>query len=107
MIALLLKSYRSEQRLTQKELAAQLGISREHYSRLENGHAMPSLGVFERMCSELKLQMPSFLESQDQHGERIADVPVCQLCRQLSLSSRKKVIMLVQKLAEISAANRS
>jgi len=36
-----LKSYRKKNRLTQKEIAAKLGITREHYAQIEEGKRIP------------------------------------------------------------------
>ena len=43
----LLRQYRKKRGLAQKEVAAILGISREHYTRIERGIVRPS----QKLCS--------------------------------------------------------
>ena len=45
-IAIVLKKVREKHDITQEEAAEQVGITVEHYARIERGQAMPSLAVF-------------------------------------------------------------
>ena len=51
----LLREFRRRNDLAQKETAQKLGISREHYARIESGHAMPSLKLMQMIARELIL----------------------------------------------------
>ena len=44
---------RSEQKLTQQELAAHTGINRSDISKIENGNANPSLKTMKRLAAAM------------------------------------------------------
>ena len=44
---------RSEQKLTQQELAARTGINRSDISKIENGNASPSLKTMKRLAAAM------------------------------------------------------
>jgi len=50
----LLRSYRMDHRLLQKEMTYMLGISLKHYNQLENGHCLPSLKLLKKYALLLK-----------------------------------------------------
>jgi transcriptional regulator with XRE-family HTH domain len=45
-----LRGYRKTHLLAQKQLAAQIGISRKHYARIEEGHDHPFSTILTRIC---------------------------------------------------------
>ncbi len=47
----LLGQYRKDNKLIKKEAAAQLDLSREYYSKVENGKVVPSEKVINRICN--------------------------------------------------------
>lgn len=48
-----LKSIRHEKKLTQKEIACRLGITREHYAQIESGRFHPSVNLLNTISSQL------------------------------------------------------
>jgi transcriptional regulator with XRE-family HTH domain len=50
-IGLFLKSYRASRHLTQKEMAAKIGVSRVHYARLERGAFGPSAELLQSIST--------------------------------------------------------
>ena len=50
-----LKLHRKEQSLPQKQIAHILGITREHYARVEEGTQQPSLPLLRRMAREFQI----------------------------------------------------
>ncbi len=50
-----LKRYRIKRGLRQKELAGDLGISREHYAQIESGHCRPSINLLRTMSRKLSV----------------------------------------------------
>ncbi len=50
------KKARKELELTQKEVAKRAGIHFNHYNRIENGKATPSIKVAERIAKALKIK---------------------------------------------------
>lgn len=49
-----IKEKRSKKRLTQEELAKMAKISRPHLAEIENGNAIPSILVAQRIAKALK-----------------------------------------------------
>ena len=52
MKRLYLLLFRKEHRLKQYEMADKLGITRQHYNRLENGKSNPSEKLYQRIEKE-------------------------------------------------------
>lgn len=52
-----LKEYRNQHKLLQKEIADRLGITREYYALLEEGHRLPSPGLLYRISCQLEISM--------------------------------------------------
>lgn len=50
-----LKGYRKKHSLAQKQIAHTLGITREHYARIEEGAQLPSLSLLKRMAKEFQV----------------------------------------------------
>lgn len=59
-----LKKKRIDKRMTQAEVAEQIGIKREHYTKIELGDSNPSLPVYLKLKSVLDLEDTDF-ENQD------------------------------------------
>lgn len=49
----LLRRYRTRHHLLQKQLSAELCISREHYARIEEGCSLPSFHLVKRIAKQL------------------------------------------------------
>jgi transcriptional regulator with XRE-family HTH domain len=50
-----LRSHRKNHSLAQKQIAHTLGITREHYARVEEGTQLPSLPLLRRMSKEFQV----------------------------------------------------
>lgn len=59
-----LKEFRKKMKLTQQELANQIGISRPYYADVEMGRYLPSLKVLTKLSLFLKLDL-NFLKEND------------------------------------------
>jgi len=53
----ILKDYRQQKNLLQKEVADLLGISREHYAQIEAGCCIPSLKLLQKISKRLQLNI--------------------------------------------------
>jgi len=60
----LLRSYRMDHRLLQKEMTYMLGISLKHHNQLENGHCLPSLKLLKKICSLTQTKINIFFENE-------------------------------------------
>ena len=56
----ILKKKRIEKNMTQSQVADQIGIKREHYTRVELGKVNPSLPVYLRLKEVLELEDKDF-----------------------------------------------
>ncbi len=57
-----LREFRKARRLMQKEVAAELGISLKHYSRIEEGKDAPSWGLLKRIREVTGIKIEFSLE---------------------------------------------
>ena len=62
----LLKIARHEKKLTQKEIACLLGITREHYAQIETGRFNPSVNLLKAISSKLNLHVTIDFEEGNQ-----------------------------------------
>lgn len=62
MLVSILKEKRKEQRLTQKDLASELGIDVSYISLLENGKRKPSVPMAKKIAALLKFNWTMFFE---------------------------------------------
>jgi transcriptional regulator with XRE-family HTH domain len=53
----ILKDYRQQKNLLQKEVADLLEISREHYAQIEGGCCIPSLKLLQKISERLQLNI--------------------------------------------------
>lgn len=51
---LLLAELRTQKALSQRQLAAKLGVTQGSVNKWENGHCFPSLPVFTQLCKALQ-----------------------------------------------------
>src|SRR5690606_41652781 len=56
--------------VTQEDVATQIGISTEYYSRIERGYALPSITTLIHMALPLGLSTDSLLGLRSDHGSR-------------------------------------
>ena len=66
------RSCRRVRRLTQDALAAKSGLSPDTIRRLEHGSFSPSLDTLRKLCSGLKLALPTLFEAFEQREMGIA-----------------------------------
>ncbi len=98
MIHSLLRAHRNSNHLTQKEMAAKLGITREYYSRLERGVATPSFPLFETLCAVLKLQALELAHRLGDSKQKGMVPPICDLCSKLSRQQRQAVKRMMKAM---------
>lgn len=99
-VSLYLKTYRTTQHLTQKEMAYKIGVSREYYSRLEHGIGNPSVDLLERICSSTGSLLERLFKRKDGATLDSDLAEMCELCVMLQEKDRKNVLSLIKKLME-------
>ena len=65
MFAKELRKYRLKVALTQEEVAAKAGVTREYVSMLEAGKNLPTIEVFIRLCRAVKASPAEFISKVD------------------------------------------
>lgn len=97
MLGAVLKTHRKQRRLTQKEFADMLGVSREHYARIENELCKPSYRLFEKICSSVDCPNVLSLKAPSRNRD---PVDMCSLCSRLQPNDRKEIERLMKLLFE-------
>jgi DNA-binding XRE family transcriptional regulator len=97
-LALVLKMYRRSRQLTQKEVAALFGISREYYCRLESGKGKPSISLLETICRSTDIAVESIFGDDAEMNLRGQLNELCKLCLRLRSPDRKKVQWLIKRM---------
>lgn len=54
---------RKQKRIRQADLAAQIGVSREHLSAVENGRETPSISLLEKIAAALGVSVAELLDN--------------------------------------------
>ena len=62
---MLLRSYRKQHHLLQKDMSALLGISREHYARVESGRIIPGVDLLTTISKKLHITIIIVLPPKD------------------------------------------
>ena len=63
------KQTREDKGFTQEELAAKIGITRQHIGLIENGVVAPSVEVAKKLASVLGFNWTRFFEDDDDNDE--------------------------------------
>jgi len=63
-VARRVRAQRTALKLTQEELAAELGVTHQHISRIEGGHTVPSLDLLVRLSGRLGVSTDYLLTGQ-------------------------------------------
>ncbi len=89
----LLIAYRKKNKFVQKEMAAKLNISREHYSRLEEGKFYPSKKLFFNIYNLTGSRVPLPPECKS-----AAELEMCYLCSRLREDDRAALKTKMKRL---------
>ncbi len=88
-----LKEFRTDNNLAQKQMADKLGISREYYSRLEAGKVVPSRKLFFKICSLTGKQL--FLPDESKSAR---ELEMCFICANLNEQDRRAFKLKMMKV---------
>jgi len=93
----LLKSKRSEKGLTQAEVAQKVGISTQHYSRLERGEYVPGLQTFLKIAEVLDFDTSEFnIKSNNQISSTMYEIMF--LLEKFDITKQKAVLTFLRTL---------
>lgn len=90
------RAQRTVLKLTQEELALELGVTHQHVSRIEGGHAVPSLDLLVRLSTRLGVSTDYLLTGRETtplgiHGAIRGD-------RRLSATAKRHLIGIISEL---------
>jgi transcriptional regulator with XRE-family HTH domain len=72
-VATAVRDLRHVRNLSQRQLAARMGVPRTYISKIENGKAMPTLGSLDRLARALKVDIASLLrDANNRHSDETA-----------------------------------
>ena len=70
-VATAVRDLRHVRNLSQRQLAARMGVPRTYISKIENGKAMPTLSSLDRLARALKVDIASLLrDANNRHSRR-------------------------------------
>ena len=93
-----LRTHRITHRLTQKEMAEKLGITREYCARLEEGVGRPSVVLLERICTLTGVPASAFFKKTDGASSGARLPRMCTLCAHLSDRNRREIEQLMKRM---------
>ena len=75
LLSELLHEYRKRLKLTQKEAAAKLSITREHYAKVEEGRSAAPIGLLRRIARLLGTDLAILVEAREEKIENALPPP--------------------------------
>lgn len=94
----LIRSKRKELGMTQTQVAEIVGLTMQHYSRLERGEYIPSLQTFINIAENLKLDINIFDVSQ-KNKISTTMYEILSLLKRLSTTKQKAVLSFLKTMA--------
>ena len=95
-IGIFLKELRKEKKLTQEQLAEQLGVSNKTISKWENGKCMPDYSLIQKLCEALDVTLPELMDGEDaaENSVRVYDdEQILDLLRRTQELERQKGVL--------------
>lgn len=89
---------RTDLKLTQDELARELGVTHQHVSRIEGGHAVPSLELLVKLSGKLGMSTDYLLTGRETAPLDIAGAIRGE--RRLSPAAKRHLIGIVSELGD-------
>jgi transcriptional regulator with XRE-family HTH domain len=107
-VASAVRDLRHVRNLSQRQLAARMGVPRTYISKIENGKAMPTLGSLDRLARALQVDISALLRDaptrhRDESAVLLADPFLAEVAKYTAhLNSTQKSIFLnhVRELAQ-------
>jgi len=102
-VASAIRMLRQRNGLSQRQLAARMGVPRTYVSKIENQKATPTLSSLERLATALEVSIPDLLRAcgpsrQDEINDLLSDPFVAEL---LEFTSRLNAMQLSSVLAQV------
>lgn len=104
-----LKALRLERGFTQEEIALRADITTSYYGQIERGTANPSIGMLEKICSVMEIQLSDIFTTSETNILGIDSI-LMQIMHQLSNKSAEEktlVLTLVKTIFKLKNASSS
>jgi transcriptional regulator with XRE-family HTH domain len=88
-VATAVRDLRHVRNLSQRQLAARMGVPRTYISKIENGKAMPTLGSLDRLARALKVDISALLRDANTRHSDAHRRPVPGRDRRLHLAAHR------------------
>lgn len=93
-----IKHFRAAKNLSQKELAASIGMDQAQYSRMESGKVEPTLSSLEKIAEALGIKIAELFDEQeptDINSYDKSDVEKLRLLNQLEETEKKSIFNII------------
>ena len=98
-----IRSRRERLGLTQRELAAMLGVTSQHVSAIEKDNRVPSLQSLEKIAQELGVTLDFLVSGKDEKESMVTSViPAIKTDKRLSAQTKKVLIALVENFYDMN-----
>jgi transcriptional regulator with XRE-family HTH domain len=96
-----IKELRRNKKISQEELAEQIGVEPQHMSRIESGRSYPSIDRLEKISTALKVPLKDFFEFM--HLENVAErlKSIDSLAKDLSEERQRFAYKILKALQEM------
>lgn len=96
-----LQSGRKEKKMTQEELAEQVGITVVYLSKVENGRVRPTLELLDSLCGAVGISLSTLFSGVQIQGDDYANEKVVKLFRACSPNIKEAALDILERLCKI------
>ncbi len=110
-VATAVRDLRHVRNLSQRQLAARMGVPRTYISKIENGKAMPTLSSLDRLARALRVDMSSLLRDantrhRDETAVLVADPFLAEIAAYTSQLTDTQRSIFLNHVRELAAGRR-
>ena len=110
-VATAVRDLRHVRNLSQRQLAARMGVPRTYISKIENGKAMPTLSSLDRLARALRVEMSSLLRDantrhRDETAVLVADPFLAEIAAYTSQLTDTQRSIFLNHVRELAAGRR-
>lgn len=96
----MIRTYRKKRGLTQKEVADRIGVTMQHYSRLERGQYLPGLETFFKLSEILDLNLLNLKQIKENRVSATI-YEILDIVERLNNSQQKAVLSFLKTMNPI------
>ena len=96
-----IKLYRTKQGLTHEQVAERIDITTVYLSKIENGHAKPTLDLFASICGAIGCELPSLFCDTTPDSKSYQCEKVLELFRACAPEVKPIALTLLEELSKL------